>query len=123
MPEKEDYMRDLKFRAWHKKENYMTCELDLAKIQFERGRYLPDYEWMKYTGLKDKQGKEIYEDDIVKFKWNRKFWKGQVAWGTCGFWVIGWLNILDRHDYHEVEVIGNIYENPEEVGKELVCLI
>lgn len=82
---------------------------------------------MQYTGLKDKNGIEIYEGDIVKASSTGIWGKFQVKWRQDGSpcWIMypawksgitwslhGTLN--DKSEYQDdVEVIGNIYENPE----------
>lgn len=118
-------LRKIKFRAWHLHENkmYDVYNLDLLFGRCwskERRECLLgcDIELMQYTGLKDKNGKEIYEGDIVNYSHPRTneiirtvtFKHG--AFGIEGIYEkthIIFGNILDNH----IEVIGNIYENPE----------
>ncbi len=82
--------REIKFRVWDKKQKCMCnpeitfsqnrLALDLRGYPFfkdnqgcdDRGYVEETFEWMQYIGLKDKDGKEIYEGDIVR-KFNRTF--------------------------------------------------
>ena len=121
-------MREIKFRAWVKDRkaifevvliNYVTKKVTyllervghLLNIRHDK---FNDVELMQYTGLKDKNGKEIYEGDI--FYTGSKKILYIVEWIDCGLKGRqiknkSWVGLDYWKD--DIEVIGNIYENPE----------
>lgn len=135
--------REIKFRAWEKSTKQMH---DVVQIDFKSWVAIPvpayindegDYDWhleqrridefvlMQYTGLKDKNGKEIYEGDILLHSgWSNKGLntgafarKYEVKYDEVKFmFSVGSamsLYGLSSIDYGTLEIIGNIYENPE----------
>jgi len=136
--------REFKFRAWNKNKKIMcydneddsaeswdgsfSSSVGLINYVFngerEEGENVNEdfpYVFMLFTGLKDKNGKEIYENDIVEFVNHNtdKKLKRTVIWDdknicfkfTCSpSWnFIGYLEQTNG----TMEVIGNIFENPE----------
>ena len=127
-------MREINFRAWLKKdkkmENVKIIDFTdktircLKKNEFINAYLLrrvsfDDIELMQYTGLKDKNGKEIYEGDVVKlvhFKDGRKKETGKVIFlhSQAGFGIIdrdGNEYPLFRNTAKQIEIIENIQEN------------
>ena len=116
--------REIKFRAWDKKGEYMCnratgcydtlgCEPSCSFMVASFGELVEhdDCILMQYTGLKDKNGVEIYEGDILQRKGHK--YKHQIIWHeqSAGF-NLAWVYDSLTSEY-QIEVIGNIYENPD----------
>ena len=120
-------MREIKFRAWDKKEHLMFTpdyiEADSGKAcacpSYESPyEYNFDYILMQYTGLKDENGKEIYEGDVINCldtdtKFGQRYKKMKVDFYNGEFGIgDNWGHLGLKH-LTEIEIIGNIYEDPE----------
>lgn len=85
---------------------------------------LPKFELMQYTGLNDKNGKEIYEGDFVKGThridedWTLQY---QTIFRNGCFMFGGWNTHEFFNKFQNIEIIGNIYENPELIKEERQC--
>lgn len=120
-------MREIKFRAWLKEERKMvnveTLFIGINRLCFGNSktedlffRDFEEVELMQYTGLKDKNGKEIYEGDILFFRdENMKY---IVVWQDAAFII----KSIEIRKYSEkmfwlddteicCEIVENIYEN------------
>lgn len=132
-------MREIKFRAWLKDKMEM-CEVLMINFQksyigvktkdyniiqvgiswkyTQKVARFDDVELMQYTGIKDKNGKEIYEGDIVRHK---TFGIKDISWGSKAennlfsdmacFMFNGTIAFLSGSESKEIEVIGNIFED------------
>lgn len=114
-------MREIKFRAWaidHK----VFINLDLNEPEealFGRHGILQNEgfeEWQQFTGLKDKNGKDIYEGDILK-RFNELFVVKPLEDGrySCFYEYADFFDPSDglTEDDSGTEIVGNIHENPE----------
>lgn len=138
-----------KFRAWDSLENKMRYDIGVIEFNaFDKNvsalafnHHLDDtgygevdnsqseyynalcFKLMQYTGLKDKNGKEIYEGDIVEFKYpydKRVKTLGSIVWKedkAC--FGIDMKETTEKYELYRITaehcltVVGNIYENPE----------
>ena len=126
-------MRDIKFRAWDgekmRSPNLINTSNSLSPLtcytidDLEPGHFDVD-NLMQFTGMYDKNGKEIYEGDIVKVWGDDKniatiFYKCacfMLEWHDgSNYDLLGWYSFKRgaASDPKDFEVIGNIHENPE----------
>jgi len=123
-------MREIKFRAW----NVGSCQCEECVGMWDMDRLMsitygdmadnifndPDFKVMQYTGLKDKEGVEIFEGDRCRFDsyyiGDYEFPSGSgVVSYEDGAFVVDEASELTACNITNLnyEVIGNIYENPE----------
>ena len=129
-------MREIKFRSWDKREMLevksihlgtqkiiVGCKYGNMSIPFE------NVELMQYTGLKDKNGKEIYEGDILRTEiednqyrnYHVKFDEKELSYELYGNDDLPYRICCTSCNQELFEVIGNIYENPELIEGDAEC--
>lgn len=117
--------REIKFRVWDKRNKEWANDAYLSScgsLYFEGAAYNPDdFIVSQYTGIKDRNGKEIYEDDIISgtshFSSGHKLATNKEVYFSAG----GFYICVDDENHHSLlvsdffqrKISGNVYENPE----------
>lgn len=101
-------MREIKFRGWNPRakgiiDNVILRDSDVPINDMFDGTSKAGFVWMQYTGLKDKNHKEIYEGDIIRL----------AGYGDYEV-KFPFIQLYEASAESDIgEVIGNIYSNPE----------
>lgn len=117
-------MRELKFRVWVKEHKRFVYSDDRVDDIFVRlNNFFDNVDWLRgklnhpnklylqqYTGLKDKNGTEIWEGDIIEMEYPINCSHKEVVKFEYGYF---WPFNIDGFQYESVKVLGNIYENQE----------
>jgi uncharacterized phage protein (TIGR01671 family) len=141
-------MREIKFRAWDKDEKSMYKVMSLTFRGIEYGysvkitpkvienRTLHNFKLMQYSGINDKNDKEIYEGDIFQCKSRQgKDMQGEVYFEEGCFKIkYGYQkppegerkdyflsSVISKETAKEIEIIGNVFENPELLEQVAKC--
>ena len=112
-------MREIKIRVWLKDEKRFSYH-NLSLHEYVGGlAFLLEEEMLHeinlFTGLKDKNGKEIYEGDIIEFDYKEISMIGDIRYILGSFKICNKLHypIADNIDIYRNKIIGNIYENKD----------
>ena len=105
-------LKTISFEFTNTKDSLITANSDNGEVTDIGSRFI----LMQYTGKKDKNGKEIYEGDIIE----KHFEKYEVLFHNCE-WVFTKLKDYYKEQFYKLnffddenfEIVGNIYENPE----------
>lgn len=126
-------MREIKFRAWSKVAQQMVSWDEIK----DKGNLLelinnPQYVLLQFTNLKDRNGAEIYEGDVLEYGRNKRrlivewdldggHWSELSQGDTCGCCYTG-IDMLKDASFNctngrDCMIIGNVYQNPELLDK------
>ena len=121
--------REIKFRAWDEKKSIIRIVKQIDLCGFVTYEDIAGEDWqsdfilMQFTGLKDRNGEEIYEGDILQDS-RDETWKYEVKYSNT--MPIFYADGLEDEVFtvklakNYLEIIGNIYENPELIENNLL---
>jgi hypothetical protein len=116
--------REIKFRAWDENNKNMFFSFDGFDYSFDAMSICDwlngcGYKVMQYVGLKDKNDKDIYEGDIIFIHNHNQLEVVEFEYGRFGFYLYdsvkresGRFEVFDDYPQNNIEILGNIYENP-----------
>ena len=124
--------REIKYKAWDKAKKVWKIvtglhffggeKLTTISYDSEEGEIMDvpveEFEIVEYTGLKDKDGKDIYTGDVLKMdSWTPehiqvKFIEGAFCLANAGGHYIGEIHYTNHANIPQSTVVGNVFENP-----------
>lgn len=119
--------REIKFRCWNNwEQKYMPTGHLLPWTLGENENFIDNFPLEQYTGLKDADGVEVYENDLLETDWiidSEGYFiteSGQVVWRGNGWKVLvdgNKYDLISAWEENGFAVIGNIHQNPELLGE------
>lgn len=109
-------MREIKFRVWDGEDMISPDYIARDGVAHWKENSIPtsSNDLMQYTGLKDKNGVEIYEGDIIRHHyWSGNYTNRAVEWFDSRASDDAGTDMVGFQDFGGEEIIGNIHENPE----------
>ena len=113
-------MREIKFKTWNKEKKEMSKPFNIIGFEYD-GYYLENSIFLEFIGLKDSEGKEVCDGDIIQVRKDSMWvnpkpdvveWDDDMA-GFSPFIMKGDESYSGEWDAENFKIIGNIYENPE----------